>query len=259
MRLYLKFFAMHLKSRMAYKRSFFFSIVGQFMTAFTAFLALSFLFQRFGTVKGYTYGETLLCASVTLTSFALAESLFRGFDRFPAIFIRNAEFDRILVRPRGLIFQVLCQEIEFSRLGKLLQSLLMLGVGISRSPVTWSAGKAALLAAMVLGGTAVFIGLFLIYAALSFFTLEGLEFMNCLTDGAREFAAYPLDVYGKDVLKFCTCVVPYALFQYYPLTVLLGRSDRALHACMPLLSIAFLAPCLLLWRVGVRRYKSAGS
>ena len=162
MRLYLKFFAMHLKSRMAYKRSFFFSIVGQFMTAFTAFLALSFLFQRFGTVKGYTYGETLLCASVTLTSFALAESLFRGFDRFPAIFIRNAEFDRILVRPRGLIFQVLCQEIEFSRLGKLLQSLLMLGVGISRSPVTWSAGKAALLAAMVLGGTAVFIGLFLI-------------------------------------------------------------------------------------------------
>ena len=129
MRLYLKFFAMHLKSRMAYKRSFFFSIVGQFMTAFTAFLALSFLFQRFGTVRGYTYGETLLCASVTLTSFALAESLFRGFDRFPAIFIRNAEFDRILVRPRGLIFQVLCQEIEFSRLGKLLQSLLMLGVG----------------------------------------------------------------------------------------------------------------------------------
>ena len=83
--------------------------------------------------------------------------------------------------------------------------------------------------------------------------------MNCLTDGAREFAAYPLDVYGKDVLKFCTCVVPYALFQYYPLTVLLGRSDRALYACMPLLSIAFLAPCLLLWFVGVRRYKSAGS
>lgn len=154
---------------------------------------------------------------------------------------------------------MLCQEIEFSRLGKLLQSLLMLGVGVSRSPVTWSAGKIALLAAMVLGGTAVFIGLFLIYAALSFFTLEGLEFMNCLTDGAREFAAYPLDVYGRNVLKFCTYIVPYALFQYYPLMVLLGRSERALHACMPLLSIAFLAPCLLLWRVGVQKYKSAGS
>ena len=210
-------------------------------------------------MKGYTYGETLLCASVTLTSFALAESLFRGFDRFPAIFIRNAEFDRILVRPRGLIFQVLCQEIEFSRLGKLLQSLLMLGVGISRSPVTWSAGKAALLAAMVLGGTAVFIGLFLIYAALSFFTLEGLEFMNCLTDGAREFAAYPLDVYGKNVLKFCTCVVPYALFQYYPLLFLLGRSSNRLLMLAPFAALPFLALCLLFWKIGVRHYTSTGS
>lgn len=258
MKLYLKFFAMHLKSRMAYKRSFFLSLVGQFMTAFTAFLTLSFLFQRFGTVKGYTYGETLLCASAVLASFSLAECFFRGFDRFPAI-LRQAQFDRMLVRPRGLIFQVLCQEIEFSRLGKLVQGLLMLGVGVSQSPVVWSAGKIALLTAMVLGGAAVFAGLFLIYAALSFFTLEGLEFMNCLTDGAREFALYPLDVYGGEVLKFCTFVVPYALFQYYPLMVLLGRSERMLYAGMPLLSAAFLAPCLLLWRIGVRKYKSAGS
>ena len=258
MRLYFKFFAMHLKSRMAYRKSFFFSIVGQFLTSFTAFLTIWFLLDRFESVRGYTISECALCFGIVLAGFSLAECFFRGFDAFSGV-VRNAHFDRILLRPRGLIFQVLCQNIEFSRLGKLLQSLLMLGVGISRSPVTWSAGKAALLAAMVLGGTAVFIGLFLIYAALSFFTMEGLEFMNCLTDGAREFAAYPLDVYGKDVLKFCTCVVPYALFQYYPLTVLLGRSDRALYACMPLLSIAFLAPCLLLWRVGVRKYKSAGS
>ena len=60
-------------------------------------------------------------------------------------------------------------------------------------------------------------------------------------------------------MKNSRSVYTYALFQYYPLTVLLGRSDRALYACMPLLSIAFLAPCLLLWLVGVRRYKSAGS
>ena len=56
-----------------------------------------------------------------------------------------------------------------------------------------------------------------LYAALSFFTLEGLEFMNCFTDGAREHGAYPLDVYGEGLLKFTTYVIPYALFQYFPL------------------------------------------
>ena len=49
MRLYFRFLAMHLKSRMAYKKSFFFSIVGQFLTSFSAFLALWFLLALYGS------------------------------------------------------------------------------------------------------------------------------------------------------------------------------------------------------------------
>ena len=40
MRLYLKFFSMHLKSRMAYKKSFFFYTLGQFLTGFAESLAI---------------------------------------------------------------------------------------------------------------------------------------------------------------------------------------------------------------------------
>ena len=107
MKLYFKFFAMHLKSRMAYKKSFFFAVIGQFLTSFSAFMVVFFLLDRFETVKGYTLGEVLLCASVMWMAFSLAEGFFRGFDQFPNV-IRSAEFDRLLVRPRGLIFQVLC-------------------------------------------------------------------------------------------------------------------------------------------------------
>lgn len=130
MRLYFKFFAIHLKSRMAYKKSFFFSIVGQFLTSFTAFLTIWFLLDRFESVRGYTISECALCFGVILASFSLAECFFRGFDTFSGM-VRNAHFDRILLRPRGLIFQVLCQNIEFGRLGKLLQAALMLAYGIA--------------------------------------------------------------------------------------------------------------------------------
>ena len=51
-------------------------------------------------------------------------------------------------------------------------------------------------------------------AGISFFTIEGLEFMNIFTDGSREFGKYPLSVYGKGVLKFMTYVIPFALVQY---------------------------------------------
>ena len=114
MKLYFQFFAMHLKSRMAYKKSFFFSVIGQFLTSFTAFLSLYFLLNRFQSVKGYTMGECLLSASIMWISFPLAEWFFRGFDTFPNM-VRSAEFDRVLVRPRGLIFQVLCQKVEFTQ------------------------------------------------------------------------------------------------------------------------------------------------
>lgn len=257
MKLYFKFFAMHLKSRMAYKKSFFFAVAGQFLTSFTAFLVVYFLLNRFDSIKGYTLGECLLCASVMWMSFSLAECFFRGFDLFPGI-IRRAEFDRILVRPRGLIFQVMCQQIEFTRLGKLIQSLLTMAIGIAVSGVAWTPLRYLCLGLMVVCGAAVFCALFVLYAALSFFTLEGLEFMNCFTDGAREHGAYPLDVYGAGLLKFTTYVIPYALFQYYPLQYLLGRGPTG-YAFLPLLAPLFWLPCYAAWRFGVRKYKSAGS
>ena len=43
MKLYFKFLAMHLKSRMAYRKSFFLSIIGQFLTSFSAFAVVFFL------------------------------------------------------------------------------------------------------------------------------------------------------------------------------------------------------------------------
>lgn len=257
MKLYFKFFAMHLKSRMAYKKSFFLAAAGQFLSSFTAFLVVFFLLERFDTVKGYTLGECLLCASVMWMAFSLAECFFRGFDLFPGI-IRRAEFDRILVRPRGLIFQVMCQQIEFTRLGKLIQSLMMMGVGVALSGAAWNPLRVVCLVLMILCGAVMFCALFLLYAALSFFTLEGLEFMNCFTDGAREHGAYPLDVYGEGILKFTTYVIPYALFQYYPLQYLLGRGP-AVWALLPLAAPLFALPCYALWRLGVKKYKSAGS
>ena len=46
MKQYLHFISMHLKSRMAYKKSFFFSVVGQFLAAFAAVVTIWFCSAR---------------------------------------------------------------------------------------------------------------------------------------------------------------------------------------------------------------------
>ena len=257
MRLYGKFFLIHLKSVTAYKASFILTTMGQFLTTFTVFLGVHFMFQRFSSVEGFTYSETLLCFSITLMEFSLAEAFARGFDSFGSI-VRQGEFDRILVRPRNEILQVLASRMEFSRLGRMAQAIVMFVYGISTSQVHWTFYKALTVVFMLIGGVAVFSGLFMVYASLCFFTLEGLEFMNIFTDGAREYGKYPVNIYGKRVLQLCTFVVPYALIQYYPLLYLLGRG-KPYYSLLPFAACLFLVPCFLMWRLGMRHYTSSGS
>jgi ABC-2 type transport system permease protein len=216
------------------------------------------MFKRFSNVEGFSYSECLMCFSIVLLAFSLAESFFRGFDTFGSM-IGNGEFDRILVRPRGLIFQVISSKIELSRIGRILQAIVMFAYAVPRSSIEWNLSKIITVIVMVIGGTVVFTSLFLLYASLCFFTLEGLEFMNIFTDGAREYGKYPVNIYGKNVLKICTYIVPYALFQYYPFLYLSGKSENTYLALLPILGCLFIIPCYLLWRTGVRHYKSTGS
>ena len=68
-----------------------------------------------------------------------------------------------------------------------------------------------------------------------------------------------MDIYGRGVLWVLTYIIPFALVQYYPLLYVLGRRQEIRYALLPFAALLFLIPCYLLWRVGVRHYKSSGS
>jgi len=232
--------------------------MGQFLVSFNVFLGIYFMFRRFHTVKGFTYSEVLLCFSIILVEFSLAEMFARGFDSFSGM-VRTGGFDQILVRPRNEVLQVLGSKFELTRIGRMLQATVMFIYGILNCGVHWSITKVITVIFMFCGGTALFSGFFIVYAALCFFTLDGLEFINIFTDGAREFGKYPLGIYGKKMLLFTTFIIPYALIQYYPLLYILDYTDNMLNIAAPFGGFVFLLPCCLLWRFGVRHYKSSGS
>lgn len=256
--LYRHYVSIVIRGMMQYKTSFFLTTLGQFLVSFNVFLGIYFMFQRFHQVKGYSYSEVLLCYAIVLMEFSLAEIWARGFDTFSGM-VRRGEFDRVLVRPQGEILQVLGSKFELTRLGRLFQAVVVFIYAVCTAEIRWTPARIWTVVFMLVGGVAVFSGLFLIYAALCFFTLEGLEFMNVLTDGAREYGKYPLDIYGKRTLQLATVIVPYGLIQYYPLQYILGRVNSPGYIFLPLLAVLFLVPCYGLWRLGVRHYKSSGS
>ena len=258
MALYARYFSMHLKSLMQYKLSFFLVNLGQFLTAFSTFLGVHFMFSRFDALEGFTYEQALLCYAVVLMAFAIAEMFTSGFLVFPRM-LGNGEFDRALVRPGSVIFHVLASKMELTRLGLLLQAIIVFFFSIPNSGVVWAPDKILTLFLMIVCGSLISSGLSLLFSAFSFFTVEGLEFMNILTYGGREFGRYPFSVYGRGILGFLTYVVPLALYQYYPLLYLTGREQSVFYMLTPIIGLVFLLPCYAFFRFGLRRYKSTGS
>ncbi len=257
LRLYGRYFLLHWRCALVYKSSFFLMIFGQFLTSFTAIFGIYFLFDRFHTVEGFTLPQVLLCSGTVLLSASLAELVGRGFDGFDRM-LGNGGFDRVLLRPRSALFQVLAAQMEFSRLGRLLQALLVFAYALPASGVRWTWPKAAALLLMTAGGAVLFFSLLLLHAALCFFTTDALEVLNILTYGGQEFGRYPVVIYGRPLLFFFTFVVPLACVQYYPLLYLLDRAPWPV-LLTPLAAVLFLLPCWGMWRLGVKRHRSTGS
>jgi ABC-2 type transport system permease protein len=232
----------------------------QFFTSLFYFVSIWLLFEHFGSIAGWTFTEVSICFAVTNISFAAAECLARGFDIFSGMVVRG-DFDRVLLRPRSTVIQILGSGFEITRVGRLIQGIIVLALVFFRAEELWQVDKMITIIMMIAGGTAVFSGVFILGATVCFFTVEGLEFINIFTDGGREIASYPLPVYGKWVRRFFTFIIPFGCINYLPLMYLMGRDVQypLLYMLTPLLGFLFIFPCLLVWRFGVRHYVSTGS
>lgn len=231
---------------------------GRFLIGLNGFLGVYFLFSNFTNIKGYTYGEVLLCFAVMQMAFSLSECFAGGFSSFSGL-VKRGEFDRILVRPCSPVLQILGSKFDVGRIGPMMTGIFMLGFGIYHSRIVWNFSRILTLIFMILGGMFLFAGLFMVGAAICFFSLEESGCMNVLTYGAKEHGKYPIDIYGRGMMHICTYIIPYTLIQYYPLQYLFGRTSNWRYALYPAGMLPFLLLCYLFFRFGMYRYQSSGS
>lgn len=257
-KLYLKYLSIQVKSTMEYKKDFIISIISQILSSIFAFLTIIFLFDKFGNIEGYEFKEILICFVISYAGFALAECFFRGFDHFDS-FLANGEFDRMLVRPQNILLQIIGGKVELSKFGRTGVGFSILVILLITTPELLGFDKLITILLMLVGTIIIYACLYVLKAGITFFTTQSLEIMNIFTDGGRDLAQYPLDIYHKVIKKFFTFVIPLAFVNYYPLLYLIGRSDNKLYIISPLLTVLFIIPCYIVWKMGLKKYKSIGS
>jgi ABC-2 type transport system permease protein len=263
-RLYLRYVRNSLRAQMLYPTAFSLRLVTQFAITIVEFGGVYALFARFSQIRGWTFPEVAVFYGVASVAFAVADTTCRGFDLFGPQFVKTGDFDRVLLRPRPATLQLLGYEVGFTSLGRLLQGLIALAVGVALSEVDWDAAKALLIVWAILGGVALFFAILLLQATLAFWTIESLEIVNTITYGGIEAAQYPLDIYAGWFRKFLIFVVPLGCVVYFPVAAVLGRSAMTgapawAGVLSPFAGFAFLALAYLAWGCGVRHYTSTGS
>jgi ABC-2 type transport system permease protein len=264
LRLLLRLIAASLRAQAQYPASAIMTTVGQFFGTAIEIVAVWALFERFGNIHGWRFGEVAVFYGLVHMMFAIADALTRGFEVLGTDFLRTGEFDRVLLRPRAATLQLMGHEVRISRVGRLLQGLVVLVMGSQLAAVDWNAASVAIALWAVAGGVALFFGVLVLQGTMSFWTIESLEVANVVTYGGVQAAQFPLSLYNGWLRGLLTFVVPLACVAYFPMMLILGKPDPFgtpawFGAVAPLAGFVFLALSFVMWRFGIRHYCSTGS
>ena len=175
--------------------------------------------------------------------------------------MHSGEFDTCWPAP-GLFVQVICARLDPRRLGGILVGLCALALAAAGQPIAWSWGKALLLLVSCLGSALLLLGLFLIEATVSFFSVKSIEMVNVLTYGGAPPASIRR-IFTPPLRLLFTFVAPFALCMHLPVSWVLDKplwgASYGAALLAPLAGAVFFGVMVRVWYWGVRHYRSTGS
>lgn len=263
LRLYAQYAAVSVRSQLQYRASVIMQSIGILLMTGIEFLGILALFDRFGQIRGWTLPEIALFYGMVSIAWALCDALGRGFEVTGQI-IKAGDFDRILLRPRSTVLQMLGHELTLRRAGRLVQGIVVLIYAFAALDLDWSIARVLLLLVAIASTLCAFMGLLVFQATSSFWTIETMEVWNAFTYGGVTMAQYPLEIYRGWFRKLFMFAIPIGCGTYLPGVAILGRADPLgtpvwLQWLAPLACPVFLAIATGAWVIGIRHYRSTGS
>jgi ABC-2 type transport system permease protein len=221
------------------------------------------VFRVTPTLGAFSFADVFLMSALATCAFALGDLLVGNVERL-RVYVRSGLLDAVLVRPMGVLTQLAVMDVAARRVGRVVFGVVIVGVAAVHAHLPLTAGRLALLVVTPLAGAVIFAAIFVATAAVAFWWIESGEIANGLTYGGLNFTQFPITIYGSMFRRLFAYGAGFAFVAYYPALALLDRPDplgapAALGYAAPLVAVAAAAGAALVWRAGVRHYRSTGS
>ncbi len=238
--------------------------VAVFLREATGIIAIYFTLLRFDELNGWNLQELMFLYSLLFLTYGILIIFFTGLRDF-GVTVRTGRFDRYILRPRGLLFQMIFVNADwFAAVGHGGLGILLFAATAGRVGIQWSPGTIVYYVLAVAGGVLIQGAIFLFLATLNIFLLETGSLKELMYHDTRRLAGYPISIFPKLIQGLMIYVIPMAFVNYFPAQFLLRKSDMAAFPeyfiyMTPVVGAGTYLLAYLFWRFGLRFYKSSGN
>jgi ABC-2 type transport system permease protein len=261
--IYRRLVGAQIRSQLQYRLSFALNALATALVTFLDFAVILILFEQVDELGEWSVGEVAVLYGISCVSFALADLAIGHVAVLPRM-IREGQFDLVLIRPLGSLFQVAVTDFTLHRIGKFAQGLAVLVVAVVSLDLDWTPARIGMLVGGVVSGAGIFAGIWIGLATVAFWLIDSMDVANAFTNGGGYLAQYPVNIFGRWLRRLVFFVIPVSFVSYFPALFVLDKEDpldlpTALQFLSPFIAVAVCVAGGLLWRTAVRHYRSVGA
>lgn len=256
--IYLSMLSCSIKSMMEYRVDFIVGIISQLLTQAVELIFIWIIFQNTQSLAGWTFDKLLLLYGITMLTIAIVDFLFDSIYDIGPKYIKDGDFDKLLLRPIHPLISVIGDTKTFTAFGYMAISLILIISMLIKLQIDITFMLIAKIIIFAFSGALIIGAIMIAFSVTSFYTYKSNEIIWSIFR-IYTFAQYPVEIYNKFIRILITFIFPFVFATYYPTLNYLGMENGWLMYLSPIVAIIFLIIAVKIWNWGLNRYRSTGN
>ena len=256
-KLYFSFLKASLKEMLIYRLDCIVGMVSQIVTQLVEIIFIWIVFQNTENLAGWNFMQVLLLYGITLISVGISDFCFDALYDLGHKYIREGDFDKIMLRPVHPLISIIGASKEFTALGYFGLGLAMTITMLIKLAIPITAILILKIVFFSIVGAAIIGAINTIFSIASFWTYRSNEIIWSFYR-TYTFAQYPIDIYNKFIKVLITVILPFAFVAYYPTMDYLGINTYMIYLS-PIIAIVLWIIAVKVWNFALNKYRSTGN
>ncbi|TCZ77678.1 ABC transporter permease [Paenibacillus albiflavus] len=248
----------YMKTRLTYRSDFWIEVLSDLLMNGLNLFFILVVFGQTDSLGGWNREQILFIYGFFMIPYGIFGTLFNLWN-FSERYIVKGEMDRILTRPANSLWQIMLENLDPSSFFSTIVGFVIMSYSWTQLDLAFHWYDPFVFIVLVIGAVCVYGGIYVTMAATAFYSDAPTGIMPLMYN-LSSYGRYPVTIYNKLLRGMLTWILPFAFVGFYPSAYFLDPGNWLGYALLtPVIGGVFLAFSLMIWKVGVKRYRGAGS